>query len=1139
MRLKPNAARYLLVAACLPGLLVPATPASAHSSSGFPKDPGSGDLQGAAGAGNDAAFINFETPHVHPIDISPDGLWLAACNTPDGRVEVYSINQTTGALTLSSSVTVGVDPVSVRFRTNDEIWAVNAVSDSISIIDRTIGQVTDTIVTYRLVSTGNALEGSPNGDRPMDVVFIESGTRAVVSCTSTDILQVYDTGTRELTSESLRVDGEEPRALTTDGTNVWGAIFESGNGTTLISGIDGAGSANFPPESAIQSSSNPYGGPPAFGEYLHVASPGGDGWMVAGVEVNPGDMALTPPRTSVIVRSDGAGAWLDDNGRNWALFVDGANAALSGRRTGWTLLDNDVVSVEIDPDDDGGLVFDSGFGQDGYVHRQMNIVMAIARNPVTGEIWSVGTDATNEIRFEPNITGTFVRVKLSVVNPGSGAQVLLTDVNEAHLDAAQPGSAYSDSSVPQSERNKSLGDPRGIAFTADGQWAYISGMGSNNLILVDAAGGGIGNRFSAGFTIEVPQGPTGLVHRALNGGTVPRLYVLSKFASQISVLNTATPGSEILVQTVNLYDPTPSSIKAGRVHLYGTHENSGLGQIACASCHVDVRMDRLGWNLGNPAHIDPLGQGIEKRFRGEGDGLLINQAGPNPAGVHNSLFVPEAQSESSFGNFSSAKGVMTTQTLQDIIGKEPHHWRGDRDGIEEFAGAFAGLQGRDADLDGTSMAQFKAFLASTWFEPNPMRPLDNALPGGPPLSEVFSGNHDNLRIATHFSPGTTTGKGGFSALGNQLPPGNAFQGFVDYVDLSRDSDFSCVVCHTLPMGAGSTHALTITGLGVSNGAPTFSSLPIPASTLGSAHLGISGNDGTGQNHFKVPHYRNELEKNGFFLDFGPSGPPSRAGFGVLHDGAIDGIARFIAEPAFDANTDQALANMVSFVLATRGDDFLRLQGLSGAPTGGIPPAAVAQDAHAAVGAQAVVPNGGSDFVADVLVDVANDDEIDLVAELRVNNQRRRYAHFDLSGGGRFMSDRASSGLVSLSALEGLGSDILYTGVHESTGRRIAIDRDEDGGLDGDEADFGADETNSNDNAFAGSSIPSYVGALHSFSTVSAAVAAVAPTAGKRGIVHIQGGDYAGPVTINKRVVLKKIVDPTTGGTIGGTVRIGT
>ena len=32
-----------------------------------------------------------------------------------------------------------------------------------------------------------------------------------------------------------------------------------------------------------------------------------------------------------------------------------------------------------------------------------------------------------------------------------------------------------------------------------------------------------------------------------------------------------------------------------------------------------------------------------------------------------------------FQDFHPMKGPMTTQTFQDIIGKEPLHWRGDRD----------------------------------------------------------------------------------------------------------------------------------------------------------------------------------------------------------------------------------------------------------------------------------------------------------------------------------------------------------------------------------------------------------------------------------------------------------------------------
>ena len=75
----------------------------------------------------------------------------------------------------------------------------------------------------------------------------------------------------------------------------------------------------------------------------------------------------------------------------------------------------------------------------------------------------------NEIRFEPNITGTFTRVMVSIVNGTSGAQIALKDLNEEHLDAAQsgPGTAYEDASVLTSAREDSIGDPRGIESSVE------------------------------------------------------------------------------------------------------------------------------------------------------------------------------------------------------------------------------------------------------------------------------------------------------------------------------------------------------------------------------------------------------------------------------------------------------------------------------------------------------------------------------------------------------------------------------------------------------------------------------------------------------------------------------------------------
>ncbi len=64
-------------------------------------------------------FFNFENNPVHPVDLSPDATRLAVCNLPDDRLEIFDV--TTGAPVSLGTVTVGMDPVTIRFRTAAEL----------------------------------------------------------------------------------------------------------------------------------------------------------------------------------------------------------------------------------------------------------------------------------------------------------------------------------------------------------------------------------------------------------------------------------------------------------------------------------------------------------------------------------------------------------------------------------------------------------------------------------------------------------------------------------------------------------------------------------------------------------------------------------------------------------------------------------------------------------------------------------------------------------------------------------------------------------------------------------------------------------------------------------------------------------
>ena len=559
---------------------------------------------------------------------------------------------------------------------------------------------------------------------------------------------------------------------------------------------------------------------------------------------------------------------------------------------------------------------------------------------------------------------------LAKADPDSLEASAIVDLNAGHLD-------YSTETVSSVLRAKSLGDPRAIAWSSDGSRAYITGMGSNNLIVVDATGA----RDGLSDTIPVGEGPTGLALDETTG----RLYVLNRFSGGISVVDTAT---ETAAAQVPFFDPTPQIIKAGRKHLYDTHATSGLGQASCASCHVDARMDRLAWDLGDPS-------GVRKS-------LADLNLGAN---------VP--QLNSGFETFHPMKGPMTTQTLQDIIGHEPFHWRGDRLGIEEFNGAFVGLLGREELLTASEMQEFEDYLATIYFPPNPYRNLDNTLP-------------TNVNLAGHYRTGR------FGNEGQQLPNGNAQAGMELYRSTSRLIDqgaLACVTCHTLPTGMGTN--TTLNGI-------TLTNIP-PNPTTGANHLMLVSIDGSTNITLKVPHLRNMYDKAG--LDF--TNTTSRAGFGYTPDGSVDSIERFVSEAAFNVQSDQEVANLTAFMLAFAGSD------LPGGSTSALnlqPPGPPSKDAHAAVGKQVTLRGvGDSTTYLDQLVAVdAASTRIEMVAHVRENGAVRGYRRLN---GGNWQSD-VQTQVITFAQLTGKAltdnKPVTFTVVPQESGLRLALDRDGDG-----------------------------------------------------------------------------------------------
>ena len=567
----------------------------------------------------DAAFVNWETPHVSPLALSSDGARLFAVNTPDNRLEVFDV--TGDVPVLIDSIPVGLEPVSVRMRNDNEAWVANHLSDSISIVDLVQGVVVKTLHP---------------GDEPTDIAF--AGIRAFVVCSQLNQVKAYSLLNLDGDPVTIDIAGEDPRAaaVSPDGRKVYVTIFESGNHTTLVRWED------------VSDPSGPYNG-------QNPAPNMGDQFFPPR---NP-DLPPAPP-VSMIVRKDITdNTWRDDNGRDWSQFIT------------WDQHDHDLAVIDAETLDVDYV--------SGIMTTNMHLTVDVNDN-----ILVVGTEATNEVRFEPNLTGKFVRSVMAFVDPDSPGELNPVDLNPHLADAYEQGL----SNIDQTLRDQSLADPRGVAIRSDGSRTYITGMGSNNVRVL----GGVGE---PAMSIDVGQGPTGL---ALDEAS-ERLYVLNKFDATISVIDTTL---HEVVATAAMHDPTPAVIKDGRPFLYDARAFSGLGVTACAACHVDARVDHLAWDLGDPS-------GAMKGF---------NQDCNRPF-----LDLPVGECE----DWHPMKGPMTTQTFQGIVGTEPFHWRGDREDLAAFNPAFVGLLGADRQLTNEQMQAFEDFIATIVFPPNPNRNMDNSL----------------------------------------------------------------------------------------------------------------------------------------------------------------------------------------------------------------------------------------------------------------------------------------------------------------------------------------------------------------------------------------------------------------------------
>ncbi len=375
--------------------------------------------------------------------------------------------------------------------------------------------------------------------------------------------------------------------------------------------------------------------------------------------------------------------------------------------------------------------------------------------------------------------------------------------------------------------------------------------------------------------------------------------------------------------------------------------------------------------------------------------------------------------------FHPMKGPMLTQTLQDIIGHEPFHWRGDRDGLEEFNGAFGSLMGDDEGLTDQEMQRFEDFLDTLTFPPNPFRNLDNSLP-------------TSLDLLGHISSGR------FSTAGTALPNGNAENGLLLFTEAvlanlpstqPASAAANCSNCHSLPTGMAPNSRARDPIANVVLGGTT-----IPEGPNGENHLLIHGQSTLQNLSMKIPQLRNLYERTGYETKL----QQSRAGFGFQHDGTVDSLAHYMSLTEFDTESDQDVADLVAFILAFSGSDL---------PTDN---AAFdqkledSQDTHAAVGQQVTRSGPAPGARLNSLLNLAQAQQVEMIAQQADDSRPRAWLyHGNVE---IFEPDDNSASLTrdELLALASVSSPITFTAVPTGLGERLALDRDGDGIYNGTE-----------------------------------------------------------------------------------------
>lgn len=713
----------------------------------------------------------FESVPTKPIALSNDGSLLFVINSPSNCLEIYK----TGGqkLELVSAIRVGVDPVSVAVRSASEVWVVNHISDSISVIN---------------------IAGKPRiertlqvGDAPWDIVFGNSAGKHKGRQGNRKDRAFITSSYRGQQHPQFKAEYMlQNRLDTTDGSkgeligraDVWvfdindqrvpvlAGIINTFTSSLRALSVDRSGERVF--ATAFKSGNRTAVTPIPFDKLA------GESWSAEGVgHLEPFAIVQQHEKKWLDVKGQEFPTFMNYDIADNDVFVIKASAPLQLGNANSPKFNRHAISQTVEMV--GGVLFNTEFDD----HNNRLLISAV--------------DAHNTTPNEHNLNGVFVSNLLKVVDFNQ----MPAKTFEVNLDVLIGSS----------------GSPEGFALPtgmllgkrdkAGQRDIHITSMGTNQILSfnLDIALNGGNAKKSKLQKFPSHIGPTAMIA----GAQAQEFYYYSYVKNTVSTMKLADKGL-LESSTITMFNPELDILQDGRQFLYDAVVTSHNQRVSCASCHIFGGDDKLQWILskkdakvlvnilpfietenrktspraiklkrdGNIAKVGdqiPFGDiHVEVKYVGDQKGFAdgIESGDIDFAKSGFAYLTDVAEPDKRLSRFKiltgkatwvlmetpflhPLKGPMRTTPLHGIADSGPMHFLGDKFGLvvnaegpcsdasitqearayKEFnspcdgsPGPFETLLGGD-HLPEKFMDQLTAFSLALVYPPNPIRPLNN------------------------------------------------------------------------------------------------------------------------------------------------------------------------------------------------------------------------------------------------------------------------------------------------------------------------------------------------------------------------------------------------------------------------------